>query len=95
MFSVGLGRVSACFLLIAVCREQIFGVAVADNGSEVLHFLDALSQTLLETIAEALAKRPAARKLDGQLLTAGRLPFHVWYAIPRCDGQCEHVALAV
>lgn len=60
-------------LLLLRVDQEVLGVAMTYHSAQVLNFFHALSQTLLQAIAEALAGLPRPRQLDGKLLTCRRL----------------------
>jgi hypothetical protein len=87
--------IAAGRLVLVVCGEQVLGVASEGHLSQRVDALDTVPQPLLQTIAEALTGLPRPSQLDGELLAGRRLRLGVWDAVPRGNGQGEHVALAV
>ena len=91
----GLLSVATSRLVLFVCGEQILGIAGDSDLPQRVDRFHAFSQSLFQTVAEALAGLPRASQLDGQLLAGGRLRLRVWDAVPGGDGEGEHGALAV
>ena len=87
--------IAAGRLVLVVCGEQVLGVASEGHSAQRVDALDAVPQPLLQAIAEALTGLARPSQLDGELLAGRRLRLGVWDAVPRGDGQGEHVTLAV